>query len=223
MEDKVPVKIPVEDHQLDGVFNFPFDSSWNGCAVVLTHGAGRDMNYLHLERLAAHLAKTGILCLRFTCRTRNFQYRTKCFSAVVEFLKKLEEYPVRMCIIAGRSMGARVAAEVASNTSLTANFVYGVACLCYPLHPPRKTSELRVSSLLHLGVPVLFISGRKDPFCRTDLMETTLERMSNDWKMHWVEGADHELKIHNKVNNDVISNMCEWFVQWCQSVFMAER
>lgn len=130
---------------------------------------------------------------------------------------------VNIMFLAGRSMGARVAAEVASNSSLTANFVYGVACLCYPLHPPRKTSELRVSPLLHLGVPVLFISGRKDPFCRTDLMETTLERMANDWKMHWVEGADHELKIHNKVNNDVISNMCEWFVQWCQSVFMAER
>ena len=41
------------------------------------------MNYLHLEKLAAHLASTGILCLRFTCRTRNFQYRKECFTAVV--------------------------------------------------------------------------------------------------------------------------------------------
>lgn len=121
-------------------------------------------------------------------------------------------------------MGARVAAEVASNSSLTTDFVYGVACLSYPLHPPRKTSELRVSPLLHLGVPVLFINGRKDPFCRTDLMENAaLNRMANDWTMHWVDGADHELKVNGKVNNEIISNMCEWFVQWCQSVFMAER
>ena len=41
------------------------------------------MNYLHLEKLAAHLASTGILCLRFTCRTRNFQYRKECFTAAV--------------------------------------------------------------------------------------------------------------------------------------------
>ena len=41
------------------------------------------MNYLHVEKLAAHLASTGILCLRFTCRTRNFQYRKECFTAVV--------------------------------------------------------------------------------------------------------------------------------------------
>ena len=81
--NQVSVKIPVEDRELDGVFNLPCDSSWNGCAVVLTHGAGGDMSYLHLEKLAAHLASTGILCLRFTCRTRNFQYRTECFAAVV--------------------------------------------------------------------------------------------------------------------------------------------
>ena len=121
-------------------------------------------------------------------------------------------------------MGARAAAEVVSNSSLTTDFVYGVACLSYPLHPPRKTSELRVSPLLHLGVPVLFINGRKDPFCRADLMENTaVNRMANDWTMHWVDSADHELKVNGKVNNEIISNMCEWFVQWCQSVFMAER
>ena len=121
-------------------------------------------------------------------------------------------------------MGARAAAEVVSNSSLTTDFVYGVACLSYPLHPPRKTSELRVSPLLHVGVPVLFINGRKDPFCRADLMENTaLNRMANDWTMHWVDSADHELKVNGKVNNEIISNMCEWFVQWCQSVFMAER
>ena len=80
---QVPVKIPVEDRELDGVFNFPCESSWNGCAVVMTHGAGGDVNYLHLEKLASHLASTGILCLRFTCRTRNFLYRTECFAAVV--------------------------------------------------------------------------------------------------------------------------------------------
>ena len=120
-------------------------------------------------------------------------------------------------------MGARVAAEVASNSSLTTNFVFGVACVSYPLHPPRKTSEIRVSSLLHLGLPALFISGRKDPYCRPDLMDTALNRMANDWKMHWVEGADHELKLRGRVNHVLISDMCEWFVQWCQSVFMAER
>ena len=120
-------------------------------------------------------------------------------------------------------MGAHVDAKVASNSSLTTNFVFGIACLSYPLHPPRKTSEFWVSSLLHLGLPALFISGRKDSYCRPNLMDTALNRMANDWKMHWVEGADHELKLRGRVNHELISDMCEWFVQWCQSVFMVER
>ena len=128
-----------------------------------------------------------------------------------------------LLVFSGRSMGARVAAEVASSSSLTSDFVFGLACLSYPLHPPRRTSELRVSSLFHLGVPVLFISGKMDQFCRSDLMESTLNRMANDCTMHWMEGVDHELKLRGKVNHEVISQMCECFVQWCQSVFMAER
>lgn len=71
--------IPVEDRHLDGVINIPCSSSWSGTAVVLTHGAGSDMNFHHLEKIASCLAQSGILCLRFTCRTPNFKYRIRCF------------------------------------------------------------------------------------------------------------------------------------------------
>ena len=77
------MKLPVNGGELDGIFDFPTASSWNGYGVVLTHGAGTDMNHHHLEKLAVQLASTGILCLRFTCRTRNFQYRVQCFASVV--------------------------------------------------------------------------------------------------------------------------------------------
>jgi len=120
-------------------------------------------------------------------------------------------------------MGGRVAAELATTSNLTKEFIYGVVCLSYPLHPPRKTHELRMSSIIHLGVPVLFVSGTKDSFCRRDLMEMVLAKIGVDWTMHWVENADHSLNINNKPNDEVIDMMCEWFVKWSQSVFMAER
>lgn len=126
-------------------------------------------------------------------------------------------------VFTGRSMGARVAAELATTSNLTNQFIFGVACLSYPLHPPRRTHELRMSSIIHLGVPVLFVSGTRDSFCRRDLMEKVLEKIGVDWTMHWVERADHSLNITNKPNNEVIDMMCEWMVKWCQSVFMAER
>ena len=120
-------------------------------------------------------------------------------------------------------MGARVAAEIASNSNFTTDFVYGVVCLSYPLHAPRRTSELRLSSVLHLGIPALFISGTKDNLCRMDLMESVLNRMGSDWTMHWVEGADHQLGVRGKQNTELVTMMCNWVVEWCQSVFMAER
>ncbi|EDO48462.1 predicted protein [Nematostella vectensis] len=218
------VRIPVEDRVLDGVINVPSPSSWDGCAVVLTHGAGGDLHFHHLEQIATHLARTGILCLRFTCKTPNFQYRLRCFEAAVSYLGASEEFDVQKCIVAGRSMGARVAAELATQSCLTNRLIFGVACLSYPLHPPKRTSELRVSSLLHLGIPVLFVSGTHDPMCRMDLMEgKVLTRLGTNWEMRWVENADHTLNINSKSNAEVVDIMCDWVVKWCQSVFMAER
>ena len=117
----------------------------------------------------------------------------------------------------------RVAAELATISNLTNQFIFGVACLSYPLHPPRKFCELRMSSLIHLGIPVLFVSGTKDPQCRKDLMESALDTMGIDWEMHWIEKADHSLNINNKPNNELLDMMSQWVVTWCQSVFMAER
>lgn len=120
-------------------------------------------------------------------------------------------------------MGARVAAELATISNLTNQFIFGVVCLSYPLHPQRRTHELRMSSIIHLGVPVLFVSGTKDTFCRRDLMEKVLEKIGVNWTMHWVDNADHSLNINGKPNNEILDMMCDWFVKWCQSVFMAER
>ena len=80
---QIPVTIAVEGRQLDGVLDVPRSTSWRGCALVLTHGAGGDLNFHHLDRLASHAAYTGILCLRFTCRPPNLKFRTRCYVAAV--------------------------------------------------------------------------------------------------------------------------------------------
>ena len=94
------VRIPVEDRELDGVINVPRKTSWAGYAVVLTHGAGGDMYHDHVDSLTSRLADTGILCLRFTCKTPNFQYRTRCFaSAVVSVGRFCSSYEVELVFV----------------------------------------------------------------------------------------------------------------------------
>jgi hypothetical protein len=80
---QVSVKIPFGDKELSAVISLPKRTSWQGCGVILTHGAGGDMFHEHLEVLARHLCNAGILCLRFTMKTPNFKYRVKCFTTVV--------------------------------------------------------------------------------------------------------------------------------------------
>lgn len=119
---------------------------------------------------------------------------------------------LKLCLFIGRLMGVRVVVEVVLNSSLIINFVFGVVCLLYFLYFLRKISEIRVFLFFYFGLFVLFISGRKDLYCRFDLMDIVLNRMVNDWKMYWVEGVDYELKLYGRVNYELILDMCEWFV-----------
>lgn len=119
---------------------------------------------------------------------------------------------LKLCLFIGRLMGVRVVVEVVLNSSLIINFVFGVVCLLYFLYFLRKISEIRVFLFFYFGLFVLFISGRKDLYCRFDLMDIVLNRMVNDWKMYWVEGVDYELKLCGRVNYELILDMCEWFV-----------
>lgn len=77
------MKIPFGSKHLDATLCIPAEDGDVRTAVVLTHGAGGDMNFKHLVSLSEVLAATGILCLRFTCKGLNLFYRVKAYSAVV--------------------------------------------------------------------------------------------------------------------------------------------
>lgn len=51
--------------------------------LVLTHGAGGDMNFRHLVSLAQAVAACEHLCVRFTCKSLNLTYRVKAYGAVL--------------------------------------------------------------------------------------------------------------------------------------------
>ena len=143
---------------------------------------------------AAALGARGIEVVRF-----NFPYRERgsrlpdrmpelkaAFAAVVKALRG----DGRKLIIGGRSMGGRVATMLAAD---------GFACdglllFAYPLHPAGKPQKLRDAHLPRIKVPVLCFNGTRDALCTRELMEKALEKVTTDWQMHWLEGADHSLK-----------------------------
>jgi predicted alpha/beta-hydrolase family hydrolase len=163
-------------------------------AVCLLHGAGGDHRSGHLPAIAAACAGAGVPCLRFTCRGGNLQHRIAVCEAVLD--RAAAELPalrhVDRWIMAGHSMGGRVACAVACSTSS----VLGCILLSYPLHPPGRTDELRDALLTAVQQPLLLVRGTKDPFSKDEQWGAVLPRLrSRAWLQHSVEGGDHALKL----------------------------
>lgn len=76
------VKVPFGTKHLEAVVCIPAAVRDVHTAVILTHGAGGDMNYKQLVSLAQALASSGFLCIRFTCKGLNLSYRVKAYHAV---------------------------------------------------------------------------------------------------------------------------------------------
>src|SRR2546430_15817140 len=120
-------------------------------------------------------------------------------------------------IIGGRSMGGRAASMIAAD-----GFgCDGLLLLASPLHPPGKPDQLRDAHLPAIKVPVLCFNGTRDPFCAPSLMESVLKRVTTDWEMQWVEGADHSfhvLKSSGRTDAQVIDGIADASAVWVRKI-----
>ncbi|MEE6470745.1 hypothetical protein FKM82_009055 [Ascaphus truei] len=225
------VKIPFGKKYIDAVISVPGAISPLMHGVILTHGAGGDMNFLHLVSLASYLASRGVLCLRFTCKGLNLVYRTKAYNAVLAFLKSCEEYKLSGVFVAaqssigietvscfhytGRSMGSRAAASVMRGADED-GFIQGLICLSYPLHPPNAKGKLRDQDILLITSPVLFVSGSADDMCEKALLEDLISKMKASIKIHWVETANHGMVVKGRTAEDVMMEINKQVFSWIQ-------
>ncbi|XP_051260520.1 testis-expressed protein 30 isoform X2 [Dicentrarchus labrax] len=97
------VKVPFGTKYLDAALCSPASVKDVHTAVILTHGAGGDMNFKHLVSLAHGLASDGCLCLRFTCKALNLGYRVKAYRAVWDYLKSLQKFTIKHIFIGAQT------------------------------------------------------------------------------------------------------------------------
>src|SRR5262249_47687896 len=168
------------------------------------------MNYFHTE-----LANSGFLSVKF-----NFDYMEAKrrvpdpqpklqarYRSVIEEVRA--EHKPEGVLIGGKSMGGRVASYIASDTP----GVSGLVFLGYPLHPPGKPDQLRDAHLYAMKLPMLFISGTKDPFAERDLLEKVVAKIGKNATLVWVEGGDHSLKKGRKDQESLhfaVATICDW-------------
>ena len=139
-----------------------------GFLLVLTHGAGggvatRDILAAQRAGLAAGAA-VGLVTQPYRIRgARAPGSADRQDAAWLEVVSTLRgKYPGLPLVQGGRSNGARLACRTAQAAGAAA-----VVALAFPLHPPGKAAEpgrSRAAELRAAGVPVLVISGDRDPF-----------------------------------------------------------
>jgi len=120
-------------------------------------------------------------------------------------------------VLAGRSMGGRMASHLAADGEPCE----GLILFSYPLHPPGRPEKLRVEHLPSITVPVLSLTGTRDAFVTKELYDEHLGSMPNV-TTHWLEDADHSYRVRKKVTgrtrDDVVDELIDVTVEWLSAL-----
>jgi predicted alpha/beta-hydrolase family hydrolase len=197
----------------------PPDAPANAPVFVCAHGAGGHMADRSILAVTSAIRERGIGTVRF-----NFFYRARksgrpdpmprllaCWSAVVARVR--EALDPGVLIVGGRSMGGRAASMLVSEGTACD----GLLLLAYPLHPPGQPQKLRASHLAAIRPPVLCINGTRDPFCERQSMDTVLSGLGANWRMHWLDDADHSFHVpkrSGRTGKDVLSEVADEVMTW---------
>jgi uncharacterized protein len=96
-------------------------------------------------------------------------------------------------VIGGKSMGGRIASQVAAAGADAAALVL----LGYPLHPPGRPDKPRTRHLPSIKIPMLVVQGERDAFGTPAELEPVLAGLKAELCV--VEGGDHSYKVPKKL------------------------
>jgi uncharacterized protein len=187
----------------------------NGEALVLTHSAGANCQSKLLTAVANAFADAGYLVLRCDLPFRQSRPHGPPFPAMaardrqglrraVEVVR--EKTPGRV-FLGGHSYGGRQASMLAAEQPQLAA---GLILLSYPLHPPRKPTELRTAHFPQLSTAALFVHGSRDPFGSHQEMRSALALTPARSMLLEIEGAGHDL-LGKKANDDLPARIVQAF------------
>ena len=188
-------------------------ASDTGDGLILTHGAGANCQSKLLTAVASAFTEAGLTVLRCDLPFRQERPHGPPFpgkaandrKGLQRAVKLLQERIKGRIFLGGHSYGGRQATMLASEDPQLVN---GLLLLSYPLHPPRKPTELRVSHFPALQTPALFVQGTRDPFGSIAEMKSALESVPAPKLLFEVEGSGHDL-LPRKAEGDLPQRIVE--------------
>jgi uncharacterized protein len=196
-----PTELAIRVTDADGVTAIIYPSpkkERSGITLILGHGAGAGQLHPFMRLFASGLAERGLDVMTF-----NFVYMEKrkgapdpkakleaCYRAVIDAALTHKNLKGNRLATGGKSMGGRIASQVATGDSA----LLGLVFLGYPLHPPGNPEKMRDAHLPDILAPMLFIQGSRDAFGNEDEVRSLVKRLKLDAELHIVPGGDHSLK-----------------------------
>jgi len=220
-----PGKLTIAVNDSDSVTAMMYRAAKNvraGVTIVLGHGAGADQLSSFMRMTAAGLAARG-----FDAMTFNFLYKEQrrsvpdpkarlesCYRAVIEAAGKQKNLKGNRLVIGGKSMGGRIASQVAAENS---QGLSGLVYLGYPLHPPGRPDKLRDEHLQNIKVPMLFAQGSRDAFGTEEEIKSIIKKHRLPATLYVIESGDHSFKVPKSVKpqQQVYEEVMDEVAKWC--------
>lgn len=194
-----------------------------GVTLVLGHGAGANQLSGFMRLFAAGLAERGLDVVTF-----NFLYTEQgrkvpdpaprlesCYRAVIDAVVKHKKLKGNRLVIGGKSMGGRIASQVAASQP---EDIDGLVFLGYPLHPPGRPDKLRSEHLPKIKAPMLFVQGSRDAFGTKQEIETIIRKLKLPAEHYSIEGGDHSLKAPKSLGpqEQIYHQAMDAIVKWIE-------
>jgi uncharacterized protein len=169
-------------------------------ALILAHGAGAPQTHPWMVRMAGVLASRGLEVFTFNFLYTESRRRVPDKNDVLEAtwraaataVRAQSEIARRKLLIGGKSMGGRIASQVAAAPAM--GELAGLVLLGYPLHPPGRPDKLRTAHLPQVMAPMLFVQGSRDTFGTPAELEPVLAPLAaRGTRLLAIEGGDHSL------------------------------
>ena len=203
-----------------------------GTTILLGHGAGANQSSDFMRTFAGGLAARGLDAMTF-----NFLYTEQgrrlpdpkarlesCFRAAIEAARTHTK--ANRLVIGGKSMGGRIASQVAARVDSAlpdgraSAELAALVFLGYPLHPPGKPEQLRAEHLKEIRAPMLFVQGSGDVFGKPEEIRAVIKKFRLPATLYVVEGGNHSLKVPKKTGltqQQVYETVMDEIAGWLQA------
>lgn len=200
--------------------------------LVLAHGAGASQASEFMTGFAAALAARGLEVVTF-----NFPFTERgkklpdpqpvlesCYRSVLAHVAADPALGTLPLFIGGKSLGGRIASHVAaardaddSGAGTWWDRLRGLVFLGYPLHPPGKPQQVRVSHLPQITQPMLIVQGAKDAFGTPAELRLFFDVLPSHSDLYIVEHGNHSLDVPKRSGvqaSEILGTTSDAIVAW---------